>query len=128
MAVATRRHHLHATIPVLLSAWGIAALLVIAAHHIFDPLSAAICVLVKVCAIVAVSFGYMRFATRDVTLDHALFACVTWLALAIVTEIIVTMLQHHGWSQLVGSPSSATRNLLMFAWVIGPALFARGEA
>jgi hypothetical protein len=128
MTVATRHHYLQATMPVLLAAWGVAALLVVAAHRFLDPLSAPICVIAKVCAIVAVSFGYMRLAARRVTLDHALFAGASWLVLAIVAEVIVTMRQHHGWFQLVGSPTSATRNLLMFAWVFGPALFARGRA
>jgi hypothetical protein len=128
MAVVTRHYHLPATMPVLLAAWGVAVLLVLAAHQILEPLSAVMCVVAKVFAIVAVAFGYMRFVTRDATLDHALAVSVIWLALAIVAEITLTMQEHHGWYQLVGSPTSAMRNLLIFAWAFAPALFARGDA
>jgi hypothetical protein len=128
MAVVTRHYHLPATMPVFLAAWGVAVLLVLAAHQILDPISAVMCVVAKLFAIVAVAFGYMRFVTRDTTLNHALAVGVTWLALAIVAEVIVTMRGHHEWFQLVGPPTSAMRNLLIFAWAFAPALFARGDS
>ena len=95
--------------------WIIAALLVIAARL----------AIAKLAAIFIVSFVYMRFVAREATVDHALFAGAMWLALSIVAELAASTHTGHGWFLLIGSPTSFMRNVLMFAWIFVPSLFAR---
>jgi hypothetical protein len=95
--------------------WAIAAALVVADARLT----------VKAAVIVLTAFAYMRLTARDPSLDHALFAGVTWLALSIVAELLLTRHLGRGWFDLLGSPDSALRNILMFAWIGAPALFAR---
>ena len=85
------------------------------------------CVGLKAAAIVAVAFAYMRLTARKATLDHALFVGVTWLVFSIVAELLFTRRLGHSWFELLGSPDSALRNILMFAWIGAPALFARQQ-
>ena len=96
--------------------WLLAAALVMAAGHM---------ILLKTGIVLVVAFVYMRFAARDSSLDHALFTGAAWLTLSVMTEFIAATHLHHGWFDLLGSPNSALRNLLMIAWVGSPALFAR---
>jgi hypothetical protein len=107
--------------------WAVAAAMVILTDRIIGAGSPGVSTILKVVAIVVAAFAYMRLAARDGTLDHALFSGVIWLLLAISGEIAMTMLFHRGWYALLGSPASALRNVVMFAWVIAPALFARNR-
>ena len=105
--------------------WIVAALIVAWAEGTLGHASPVACVAVKACAIVMVAFVYMRLTAAEVSLDHGLLVGVTWLVLAIVAEIVETRHVGHGWFELLGSPDSALRNVLMIAWIVAPALFAR---
>jgi hypothetical protein len=107
--------------------WGVAALLVAATHQTIEPITPVGSVVAKVCAIVLIAFAYVHLTVQKATLDHALFVGVVWLLLTIAGEIAMTMLSHRGWYDLLGSPASALRNVVMFAWVAAPALFARNR-
>jgi hypothetical protein len=128
MGTITRKHPIVATAPLVLLFWGVAVLLVIAAHVTLDPISTVACIVAKTVALLAVAFAYMKFAAREATIDHALFVGATWLVLAIVMEIAMTSHAGHGWFELIGPPTSALRNLLMFAWILGPAIFAHARS
>ena len=104
--------------------WAMAAALVFWADRTL-PSSSAASVGVKTAAIVLVAFAYMRLTARNATLDHALFVGVTWLVFSIVAELFLTRRLGRSWFELLGSPDSALRNILMFAWIGAPALFAR---
>src|SRR5438067_13901966 len=104
--------------------WIMAAALVLWSDRTI-PTSSVAGVGVKTAAIVLVAFGYMRLTARKATLDHALFVGVTWLVFSIVTELFLTRHLGLSWFELLGSPDSALRNILMFAWIGAPALFAR---
>jgi len=125
MATIILRHHATVTVTMLAVFWAAAAAMVILTDGIVGSGAPLVSTLLKVAAIVASAFVYMRWAAQEATLDHALFGGVVWLLLAIATEIGMTMLFHRGWYALLGSPASALRNVVMFAWVIAPALFAR---
>ena len=103
--------------------WAVAAALVVFVDRVFSTPAAG--VTFKTSAIVLVAFAYMRLTAPEVTLDHALFVGVTWLLLSIVAELLVTRYFRRSWFVLVGSPDSALRNILMFAWIGAPAIFAR---
>lgn len=105
--------------------WIIAALIVAWAEGTLGYASPIACVAVKTCAIIMVAFAYMKLTTRQATLDHALFVGVTWLVLAIVAEIVETGHLGHDWFELLGSPDSGLRNVLIISWIVAPALFAR---
>ena len=111
------------TLSSVLFFWAAAAVLVLWADRTITwPVGG---VLLKTLAIVLVAFAYMRLAVREATLDHALFVGVTWLLLAIGAELLLTRHFGRSWFELLGSPDSALRNILMFAWIGAPALFAR---
>ena len=96
--------------------WAVAAALVLAM-----PIEA-----VKVVAIVAAAFAYIRFTARNATFEHALLVGAAWVILAIVAEVFEASRSGHGWFDLVGSPAHpAARALLLIAWVGAPALFVR---
>src|SRR5437016_855913 len=103
--------------------WAMAAALVLGADRTLT--SSAARVGVKGAAIVLVAFAYMRLTAREATLDHALFVGVTWLVLSIAAELLLTRRFGRNWFDLLGSPDSALRNVLMFAWIGAPALFVR---
>lgn len=109
----------------VLAVWAIAALVVISVDLCIHGRSAMACDVAKLTAILIVSFVYMRFVAREATVDHALVAGATWLTLSIVAELATTTRSGHGWFILLGSPDSAMRNVLMFAWIFAPSLFAR---
>jgi len=103
--------------------WALAAFIVIALHGVFGSKPAA-CTTLQTLAIVLSAFAYMRMGASEPTIDHALFAGAAWLVLAVVTELGMTTHSGRGWFALLGSPTSALRNVLMFAWILAPALFA----
>ena len=127
MSVMTLRHHGTTTAALVVLFWGFAALLVVAAHQMVEPISPAASVVAKVCAIVLIAFVYMQLTAHQATLDHALLVGAVWLVLAIAAEISMTMYSHRGWFDLLGSPTSALRNVVMVAWVAAPPLFARSR-
>jgi FtsH-binding integral membrane protein len=125
MRTITWKRSAIAAVPFVFVFWLAAALLVIVVHRRVEPHGAAAAAMVKTLVIVAMSGAYMKIAGNDTTLDHALSVGAIWLALAVTAEIGVSLHDHRGWFDLLGSPSSPWRNVLMFAWVVAPALFAR---
>ena len=103
--------------------WVVAAALVLGADRTLAEPAAR--VTVKAAVILVMAFAYMRLTAREPTLDHALFVGVTWLVLSIVAELLLSRHFGRSWFDLLGSPDSALRNILMFAWIGAPALFAR---
>jgi hypothetical protein len=103
--------------------WTIGAALVLGVDRTL--VSPAARVAVNSAVILVTAFAYMRLTARDPSLDHALFTGVTWLILSIVAELLLSRHLGRGWFDLLGSPDSALRNILMFAWIGAPALFAR---
>ena len=80
----------------------------------------------KIAAVVAVAWLYVRLIARDCTVDHALFVGVAWLLLAIAAEVTASAHFGRGWFALIGQPAHpAIRDVLLFTWVAAPALFAR---
>ena len=119
----TRRHHVALTGAMVIVFWAAAALLVAAAHQIAPPAAA---LALKIAAIVAIGFAYMRLTAPEATLDHALLVGASWLVLGIVAEIIMTTSHPRGWFELLGTPDKPVmRDVLLFAWVAAPAAFAR---
>ena len=80
----------------------------------------------KLAAIFAVAFVYMRCTRCDTSLDHAVFVGVAWLLFNIVAELVIGGIVGRGWYELIGSPAhAALRNLLMITWITAPAMFAK---
>lgn len=83
----------------------------------------------KIAIILAAAFFYMWIARRRATVHHALAVGATWLVLAIVVELATAAHLHHGWFELLGTPTHpAVRILMLISWVAAPALFARESA
>jgi hypothetical protein len=122
--VATWTRRVPGTLSSVMLFWAVAAALVVWVDRTLVSPAAGV-VAVKTAAIVLVGFAYMRLTAREATLDHALFVGVTWLVLTITAELLVTRHFGRSWFELLGSPDSALRNILMFAWIGAPALFAR---
>ncbi|MEA2163442.1 MAG: hypothetical protein QOK37_1569 [Thermoanaerobaculia bacterium] len=105
--------------------WIIAAVLVASIHQSTSATMPVACVVLEVLAIVAAAATYIRFATHEATLDHALLTGTAWLLFGIATEIIMRMSSGHQWFALLGSPDhGGLRCVLLIAWVVAPALFA----
>jgi hypothetical protein len=120
-----QKRGLISTMAIVLLSWCAAAVLVVSAGRELNPASPAVAV-AKVGAIIIVAFVYMKFATREVSLDHALFVGVIWLSLVIIAELAMSAHLRHGWFELMGSPARAVlRNLLLVTWMAAPSLFAR---
>ena len=108
--------------------WIGAAVLVAGTHALLDAKSIASAAAVVIAAITLASFVYMRLCAPDTDGVHALGVGIAWLSLSIVTEIVVTRAQGHGWYALLGTPAHPVlRNLFPFAWIFIPALFARNS-
>lgn len=106
--------------------WGLAAVPVIAIDAAVDTLTPLGAIAVKIAAIVAVAWLYVRFTARNCSVDHALFVGLTWLLLDIATEIATTTYLGHGWFNLIGAPENhVIRDVLLFTWIGAPALFAQ---
>jgi hypothetical protein len=119
----TRRTHVALTGALVIIFWAVAALLVAAAHQLAPPIAA---LALKIAAVVAISFAYMRLTAPEATLDHALLVGATWLVFGIVAEIVMTTSHPGGWFELLGSPDRPVmRDALLVAWLAAPALFAR---
>ncbi len=118
-----RPAHIAKMLALVLLFWGLAALLVIAVQGRF-PAPPVACAAIQMVTIVAVALAYMKVAASEATIDHALFVGTAWLVLSIVTELAMAAHTGHGWFEIIGSPTSSLRNVLMFAWILAPALFA----
>ncbi|MCU1347257.1 MAG: hypothetical protein JWO56_287 [Acidobacteria bacterium] len=108
--------------------WSVAAALVAVAHLRLDRGSPTVALLAGIAAVVLSACGYMRLCARNATAVHALGVGIVWLVLAIAVEVGVTAGGGQRWFVLLGSPARpALRNLLLFAWIFAPVLFARGS-
>ncbi len=126
MNTMTLRRHATTAVAMPLIFWAAAALLVIAAHQFLEPISPAASVIVKMLAILAIAFAYMRLSRREVTIDEALFVGIAWAVLAVITEVAASTHLGRGWFVLAGSPAhDVLRIALLLAWVAAPALFSR---
>ena len=106
--------------------WVVGAMLTIAAHVATASMAPRVIVVAKLCAIFVAAYAYMRLTAREAAVDHALFVGVAWLSLGIVAEVVMAATAGHGWFDLLGSPQKPLlRDVLLFAWIVAPALFAR---
>ncbi len=125
---ATRHHHPATTAALVVVSWMIAAALVLAVHVEIEPRSARASAVATIAVLIATAYAYSRFVARQAGVSHALGVGTAWLSLSIATEIAVTSSAGHAWFTLLGSPDRPLlRNVLLFAWVFAPALFARRE-
>ena len=123
------KHRLFITPAQVVGVWAVAALLVVVSHRTLGTVSIAACVAVKALAILASGYVYMRLLARDATVEHALLVGVTWLLLDIGAEIAIASTLGTRWYLLLGSPAYPIfRDVLLFAWVAAPAVFARGRS
>lgn len=126
MNTLTLRHHATTAVSFVILFWAIAALGVSSAHQILELRSIGAAVTMKMAIILVAAFAFARLALREATIDLALFAGVVWAALCIAAEVIAAASAHHGWFDLLGSPSRPLlRDLLLVTWIFAPAVFAR---
>ena len=108
--------------------WIAAAILVAVGHRILGPRWPLASAAGTIGALLLAACLYMRVATRQAEVSHALGVGIAWLALTIVTEIVITTYFGQGWFALLGPPDRPLlRNLLLFEWAFAPALFAQRE-
>lgn len=123
----SRRHPLTTAALVSLF-WLAAATLVATAHVEIDPRSIPAGAAVTIVAVFGAAYFYTCLCARCAGVTHALSVGITWLVLAIATEMAVTTYLGHGWYALLGSPDHPLlRNVFLFVWVFAPAFFARRE-
>ncbi len=123
------RRNVAVTAALVLLFWAIAALLVIAAHVVIDPISARGAIAAKVIAIFIAAFAFIRFAAPSTTVDEAMLVGVAWLLLDIAMHIASTKYFHWSWIAWVGVPgASILHDLFLLSWVVAPTLFARRSA
>ncbi|HVR39692.1 MAG TPA: hypothetical protein VMU84_11400 [Thermoanaerobaculia bacterium] len=120
---AASKHHVITTAALVLLFWLIAALLVMGVNSALVRVTPGAAAVVKIAAIVSAAFGYMRLTARNATVDHALLVGLVWLLLDVGAEIAVARFA------LLGTPARpAMRDVLLLAWIIAPALFARSAS
>ncbi len=107
--------------------WVIAALIVAVADQRIQPLSPLAAAAIKIFAIVAAGFGYVRLSPMR-SASHALFVGASWVLLDIAAEMLMTARAGHGWFELLGSPSTPIlRTLVLLTWISAAGLFARRQ-
>jgi hypothetical protein len=108
--------------------WMLAASLVVIARVEIEPKSPAASAVATIAALLVIAYAYTRQVAREAGITHALGVGSAWLALSITAEIILSTHAAHGSFTLLSSPDRPLlRNLLLFAWMFSPALFARRE-
>ena len=128
-SLAESQHRVITTAAFVVLFWGIAAVVVAAAHPTIDRISPWDGAAVEIGVLIGVAFCYMRFAAHEATVDHALLVGILWLLLTILAELSIASYVHHPWFALLGSPERPElRNVFLFVWIFAPALFARREA
>ena len=126
--IAPRKPRIVVTAAAVVLFWLAAVLLVTAAGSLLAQEAPWMSVAAKTAAIVGAALAYMKFAAPRATLDHALGVGALWLFFGVVVEVVTSARSGHAWYQLLGAPDSALRNVLLVAWVIAPALFARHKS
>jgi hypothetical protein len=128
-AAPTRHHTTTMTALFALAFWALAAVSVFGAHVELDASSWRFCFAVKLAAIVVAGYAYVRFTAPGATLHHALGVGTVWLLLAVVTEVVMAEVNGRQWTELLGNPARPfLRNVMLFAWLVAPAIFARRDA
>jgi hypothetical protein len=121
-------HRQATTAGLVVAVWTAAAAAVTAAQtklHVVSPAGATIA---TIAAIVLAAWCYTRFCARPAGISHALGVGITWLALGIVTELLMATRAGHGWYGVLGSPNRPLlRNLIFFVWIFSPAVFAHRD-
>jgi hypothetical protein len=126
-AFALTRHRLATTGALVVLFWLAAAAAVGLAHRL-EPVSPAGAAAAAIGSIVLAAFCYTRFCARRAGITHALGVGIAWLILGIATEIVMTTHPGHAWYPILGSPDRPLlRNIVFFAWVFAPAIFARRQ-
>lgn len=92
-------------------------------------LSSAQCTLAKIALVIAVGAVYGRFSRRA-SLEMALGTGLAWLGFSISADLVTSLHSVRDTYRLLGDPSvpPLLRDLMMFAWVAGPSVFARRVA
>ena len=120
-----RHHHPVTTAMLVVLFWILGAMLIEAAHVEIEPRSPRAAAVATIAAVLITAFAYTRLVAREAGMTHALGIGIAWLVLCITTEIVFATHAGHGWFMLLGSPDRPlVRNLLLFAWIFSPALFA----
>ena len=110
----------------LVAFWVVAAVGVITADQVLQPLSAGACLAAKLGVIGLIAGMYMRFSARDATIERALFTGIAWATFSIAAELIIISRYDRSWYPFFGPPSNAAfRNVLLIAWIGSMTLFAR---
>ncbi len=114
------------SIALVLPSWLVAAFIVAAMPAMVSFASPVAIVVVKVAAILAVAFVYVKMSNGLRSLNEALLVSAAWLLLDMAAEMVVTTRSGHAWFELLGSPASPVlRACILMAWISAPALFAR---
>jgi hypothetical protein len=123
--MTTMNHPIGKTAITAILFWTFAAAAIAGTHMALDRRSPAGAAATTIGALLITAFCYTRLAGHD-SITHALGVGITWLVLAIVTEMLMTTHLGHGWYALLGSPDRPLlRNVFLFAWIFAPALFAK---
>lgn len=126
---ADSRHHPLTSAILVGLFWLAAAAVVGTAHEAIDPLSDWGGAAASIAAVFVCAYCYTRFCARCAGITHALGVGITWLVLAIATEIAMTAYLGRSWYDLIGTPDRPLlRNVFLFVWVFAPAFFAHREA
>jgi hypothetical protein len=125
---AETRHHVATTAGLVVVFWMAAAAAVTAAQTKLHPISSAGATVATIAAIVLAAWCYTRFCAQCAGISHALGVGIAWLALGIVTELVMVTRAGHGWYGVLGSPDRPLlRNVIFFVWTFAPAIFARRD-
>ena len=125
---AETQHHLATTAALVTLFWIAAAGGVAGAQKKLEPISPAGGAVVTIAVILLAAYCYTRFCVRYAGISHALGVGIAWLALGIITEVVVAARLGHQWNAILGSPDRPLlRNVFFFVWIFAPALFARRE-
>jgi hypothetical protein len=122
---AERRHHPALAGALVVLFWIVAAALVFAVRIEIAPRSATASAVSILAVLLIVAWAYTALVARCAGGGHALGVGITWLFLTVVTEMVMTSHFGRGWFALLGPPDRPFfRNLILFAWIFSPALFA----
>jgi hypothetical protein len=125
---AETHHHVATTAGLVVVFWTAAAAAVTAAQTRLHPASPAGATVATIAAIALAAWSYTRFCARCTGISHALGVGSAWLALGIVTELLMATRAGHEWFGVLGSPDRPLlRNVIFFVWIFAPAIFARRE-
>jgi len=125
--MTTMTHPIGKTAITAMLFWTFAAGAIAVTHMELDRRWPAGAALTTIGTLLITAFAYTRLAGHD-SITHALGTGIAWLALAIITELLMATHLGHGWYSLLGSPDRPLlRNVFLFAWIFAPALFAKRE-